>query len=68
MPAVDCDLDHITPWIDSRITDADDPAPLCRHHHRIRHQTAGATGAKDTGDYKLKSHFGHTYLTSGRSP
>ena len=68
MPAVDCDIDHTTPWADTHTTNTDDLAPLCRYHHRIRHQTRWTYQARPGGDYTFTSHLGHTYTTSGRDP
>lgn len=68
MPAVDCDIDHTTPWAESHTTDSNDLAPLCRHHHRIRHQAGWRYEAIEDGDYRFTSNLGHAYTTSGRSP
>jgi len=38
-PARRCDLDHVTPWPQGPTT-ADNLAALCRHHHRLKHQTS----------------------------
>lgn len=35
----DCDLDHIEPHGRGGPTSAANLAPLCRHHHRVRHRT-----------------------------
>jgi hypothetical protein len=68
MSAVDCDLDHTTPWIETQITDSDDMAPLCRHHHRIKDQHHWSYRRLPDGDYQWTSQLGHTYTTSGRDP
>jgi hypothetical protein len=38
MPSISCDLDHRVPWSEQQTTDVNNLAPLCRYHHRIRHQ------------------------------
>ncbi|MEZ3158159.1 DUF222 domain-containing protein [Microbacterium sp. BWR-S6Y] len=35
-----CDIDHLTAWADGGRTDVDNLEPECRHHHRLRHETA----------------------------
>ncbi|WP_136585768.1 HNH endonuclease signature motif containing protein [Microbacterium hydrothermale] len=62
--ARDCDLDHLTAWADGGATNADNLAPECRHHHRLRHET-GWTPAVDpvTGDVRWTSPLGSTYDT-----
>ena len=37
MPAINCDLDHRQPWAYGGPTKVENLAPLCRHHHNIRH-------------------------------
>ena len=63
-PARDCDLDHLTAWADGGTTDADNLAPECRHHHRLRHGTRW-TPSHDpvTGDLRWTSPLGGTYDT-----
>ena len=68
MPATDCDIDHTAPWAETHTTETDDLAPLCRHHHRIRHQHRWAYTRRPDGDYEFTSQLGHTYTTSGRDP
>jgi hypothetical protein len=68
MPTIDCDLDHTTPYAESGVTDTDDSAPLCRHHHCIRHQTGWTYRHLPNGDILWTSPLGTTYTTSGRSP
>jgi hypothetical protein len=68
MPTIDCDLDHTTPYSESGVTDTDDSAPLCRHHHCIRHQTGWSYKHLPNGDIVWTSPLGTTYTTSGRSP
>lgn len=37
--ATDCDIDHRTAWAHGGRTAADNTAPLCRSHHRVKHET-----------------------------
>ncbi|MFF7682940.1 DUF222 domain-containing protein [Microbacterium sp. NPDC007973] len=63
-PARDCDLDHLTAWADGGTTDADNLAPECRHHHRLRHGTRWTpTHDPATGDLRWTSPLGGTYDT-----
>ena len=67
-PALDCDLDHRQTWEDGGPTTVDNLAPLCRHHHRIRHQTGWTHQPLPNGDHQWTSQLGHTYTTSGLPP
>ncbi len=68
MPAIDCDLDHRTRWVDGGETTTDNLAPLCRHDHRIRHQAGWTHQPLPNGDHQWITKLGHTYTTSGRPP
>lgn len=62
--ARDCDLDHLSAWADGGSTDADNLAPECRHHHRLRHETRWTpTHDPVTGDLQWTSPLGGTYDT-----
>lgn len=62
--ARDCDLDHLTAWADGGTTDADNLAPECRHHHRLRHETRWSPAHDPvTGDLRWTSPLGGTYDT-----
>lgn len=37
--ATDCDLDHTVAWADTGPTADTNLAPLCRNHHRLKHET-----------------------------
>jgi hypothetical protein len=63
-PAHRCDLDHLVPW-PAGPTTADNLAALCRHHHRLKHQTRWTVRPGPTaGDLTWTSPTGHTYATS----
>ena len=68
MPAVDCDLDHRQPWAHGGPTTIDNLAPLCRHHHQIRHHSGWTHRPLPNGDHIWTSRLGHTYTTSGLPP
>lgn len=58
-PARDCDLDHLAAWSAGGVTDDDNLAPECRHHHRIRHETRwNPSRDPDTGDLRWTSPLG----------
>ena len=67
-PAVDCDLDHRQPWAHGGPTKTSNLAPLCRHHHNIRHHADWTYRRLPNGDYVWTSRLGHTYTTSGLPP
>ncbi len=66
--AVDCDLDHRQQWAHGGPAKVKNLAPLCRHHHNIRHHADWTHQALPTGDYLWTSRLGHTYTTSGLPP
>jgi hypothetical protein len=58
-PARDCDLDHLNAWSEGGVTDDDNLAPECRHHHRLRHETRWhPSRAPDTGEVRWTSPLG----------
>jgi hypothetical protein len=68
MPATQSDLDHITPRLDNGPTEVANLAPLCRHHHRIRHEYGWRYCRLDTGDHAWISPLGHRYTVAPRGP
>ncbi|MDJ0924478.1 MAG: DUF222 domain-containing protein [Acidimicrobiia bacterium] len=68
MPAHDCDIDHRKPYSETGITFADDLAPLCRHHHMLKHHGGWSYQPLLSGDFEFTSPLGHRYTTSGRDP
>lgn len=57
--ARECDLDHLTAWIDGGGTDDGNLAPECRHHHRLRHESRWHPSRDpDTGDLRWTSPLG----------
>ena len=68
MPAVDCDIDHRLPWAEHRMTCVGALAPMCRHHHVIRHTWGWSYQPIAGGDHMFTSPLRHHYTTSGRPP
>ena len=68
MPSVDCDLDHNTPHAEGGCRHNHNLAPLCRHHHTIRHSTNWTYRRLPSGDHQWTSPLNRTYTTTGRSP
>jgi hypothetical protein len=62
MPARECDIDHNQAWNDGGATTECNLAPLCRHHHVIKHRGWTITQPKP-GSYTWTSPLGHTYTT-----
>src|SRR5207244_4506966 len=61
-PARRWDLDHITPY-PAGPTTAANLASLCRHHHRLKHQTRWQVHQQDPAILTWTSPTGHQYLT-----
>ena len=68
MPAIDCDIDHRTPWAETGRTDPDDLYPLCRYHHNLKTRFGWSYKPVAASDLEFTTPLGHTYATSGRSP
>ncbi len=68
MPARACDLDHRTPWGEGGVTCECNLAPLCRYHHRVRHEAGWAYDRHAGGDHIWISPAGAVYTSSGHSP
>jgi hypothetical protein len=61
-PAPRCDLDHLTPWPDGP-TCTCNLAALCRHHHRLKHQSRWHLDKHPDGALTWTSPTGHHYTT-----
>jgi hypothetical protein len=66
MPAIDCDLDHRTPWNETHTTKTSDLAPGCRFDHITRHKAHWTYTIEDNGDITWTSRLGHTYTVKAR--
>lgn len=59
--ARDCDLDHTVAWQHGGVTSADNIAPVCRPHHRLKHESEwGVRRDVGTGGISWTSPTGHT--------
>ena len=61
--ARECDIDHLTAWVDGGTTDDDNLDPKCRHHHRLRHETRWNLDRASGGDTAWISPLGGRYGT-----
>ncbi|TWE10179.1 HNH endonuclease signature motif containing protein [Rudaeicoccus suwonensis] len=61
-PATYCDADHVTPWPGGATTPANLQC-LCRHHHRVKHQTRWQVTMTTKGVCTWTSPGGREYLT-----
>jgi hypothetical protein len=68
MPATDCDIDHTVAYQDGGPTTDCNLAPLCRYHHRAKHQAPRKPLRLPSGDHQVTSPLGHIYTTSGIPP
>ena len=66
MPAVDCDLDHLTAWREGGPTTLTNTGPKCRHDHQLKDH--GWTHTRQNDQDHWTSPHGHTYITQGQSP
>lgn len=67
-PSTRCDLDHTIPHAEHGPTHPRNLAPLCRHHHRLRHLTGWRYRRTEEGDHEWVSPLGHRYRTPARAP
>lgn len=63
MPATQCDLDHGEDWAKGGLTTLCNLAPLCRHHHRLKHLTGWTYRKLADGAIEWVSQFGLRYIT-----
>jgi Domain of unknown function (DUF222)/HNH endonuclease len=66
-PASSCDLDHTVAWEDGGTTSHRNLAPLCRHHHRLKHEGGWGLSQHEAGVYCWTSPTGRGYRT-GSAP
>ncbi|MDX1468534.1 MAG: DUF222 domain-containing protein [Acidimicrobiia bacterium] len=67
MPSVDCDLDHRRPRSEGGATCPCNLAPLCRRHHRAKHEGGWRLEWTAVG-HLWTSPLGHTYATPHHPP
>lgn len=58
-----CDLDHTVPF-PAGPTSIDNLGALCRHHHRLKHETEWTVSQDRRGRFRWRSPTGRRYLTS----
>ena len=68
IPAIDCDIDHTVAVKDGGPTTDCNLAPLCRYHHRAKHQAPWKPRRLPNSDHLWTSPLGHIYTTSGIPP
>lgn len=66
-PASECQLDHTVAWEDGGGTDAANLAPLCPHHHRLKHEAGWTLTQVSPGSFVWRSPTGHVRC-SGSPP
>jgi hypothetical protein len=67
-PAENCDLDHVVPFARGGETTAENLAPECRHHHRLKTHTRWQVRPSPTRGWRWTSPTGHTYDTTTDPP
>ncbi len=60
--ARDCDLDHVTAWADGGVTGIGNLAHLCRHHHRLKHESRWSSQRAPDGAIHWTSPTGEVHL------
>jgi hypothetical protein len=67
-PASRADLDHTVAFADGGPTTDDNLAPLCRHHHRMKHEAGWALSRTYDDCYRWTSPLGRTYTVEPQGP
>jgi Domain of unknown function (DUF222) len=68
MPARDSDLDHTIDYSKGGRTHPHNLGPLCRHHHRLKHEAGWKLEQPTPGKFIWTSPLGHTYHSPDRAP
>jgi hypothetical protein len=68
MPARDSDLDHTEDFAKGGRTHPHNLGPLCRHHHRLKHEAGWKLEQPEPGKFIWTSPLGHTYQSEPRAP
>ncbi|MEX2652827.1 MAG: DUF222 domain-containing protein [Acidimicrobiia bacterium] len=66
--AGESDLDHTIAFSEGGPTETENLAPLCRHDHRLKHQTGWKLERTKPGVYQWTSPLGHTYQVEPEPP
>jgi hypothetical protein len=67
MPALESDIDHTRDFAKGGTTDVSNLGPLCRHHHRLKHEGEWKLEQPEPGVFRWTSRLGHVY-TVGPGP
>ncbi|MEQ7127991.1 DUF222 domain-containing protein [Actinopolymorpha sp. B11F2] len=67
-PAVSCDLDHVVEHRLGGPSCACNLAPLCRRHHRAKHEAGWFWTQNSPGELTAQSPLGHTYTIQPEPP
>ncbi len=67
MPARDSDLDHTVEYSKGGRTHPHNLGPLCRYHHRLRHEAGWRIEQPTPGRFVWTSPLGHTYHSPDRA-
>lgn len=68
MPSYHCDLDHIRDRAKGGRTCVTNLAPLCRHHHMLKHHSTWHYRRLRPGVHQWTSRLGHNYTTARGPP
>ncbi len=68
MPSSDSDLDHTVAHSDGGPTVTENLAPLCRYHHRVKHEGGWSYRRECPGLHTWTSPLGHRYTVDSRDP
>jgi Domain of unknown function (DUF222) len=68
IPAIRSDLDHTIDHAKGGRTHPHNLGPLCRHHHRLKHEAGWKLEQPTPGKFIWTSPLGHTYITPDRAP
>lgn len=56
--AVDCDLDHIRPWVEGGLTTVENLAPLCRSDHQLKTRAGWSYEITSDGEHVWTTNLG----------
>jgi hypothetical protein len=68
MPAMNSDIDHTVDHAKGGPTAISNLGPLCRHHHRLKHEGGWKLEQAQPGVYRWNSRLGHVYTVGPEPP